>query len=381
MQLEGEGLVEIEPRRGAIVRAFARADLVELYELRALLEPYAAAPARAERIGAGRRSPRCEEICARGRGARAATSTTRSRWNEEFHRDRHRGRRQPAADGRAARRRRASRACFRTAFWRDERQRALSQTCHRELVSRARRGRTPSVAEAVMRMHILRRQGVPRSRSRRDGALTCPRPLTRPPRDRVRPAARRPVRRHAARRLRRRRRQGRGAARAATRCASGAGCATTATRSGGRSSSRNKRSVSLNLREPRGQELAPRLCAEADVVRRELPPRHDGEVGPRPRAGARASPRLHLRARVRLRPDRPLPRPRRASPPAARRSPACATSTATRARRRRAAASRSATRSPRSRRSRASCSRSTRATRAARPARSSTPRSPTPASR
>src|SRR6476619_6448544 len=42
VQLEGEGLVEIEPRRGALVRPFASADLIDLYEIRALLEPAAA---------------------------------------------------------------------------------------------------------------------------------------------------------------------------------------------------------------------------------------------------------------------------------------------------------------------------------------------------
>src|ERR1700712_4920 len=45
VQLEGEGLVDIEPRRGALVRSFASTDLIDLYEIRALLEPAAAARA------------------------------------------------------------------------------------------------------------------------------------------------------------------------------------------------------------------------------------------------------------------------------------------------------------------------------------------------
>ncbi len=45
VQLEGEGLVDIEPRRGALVRSFASSDLIDLYEIRALLEPAAAARA------------------------------------------------------------------------------------------------------------------------------------------------------------------------------------------------------------------------------------------------------------------------------------------------------------------------------------------------
>jgi DNA-binding GntR family transcriptional regulator len=47
--LEGEGLVEVEPRRGAVVRSFHADDLLDLYEVRAVLEPHAAARA-AERI-------------------------------------------------------------------------------------------------------------------------------------------------------------------------------------------------------------------------------------------------------------------------------------------------------------------------------------------
>ena len=43
MLLEGDGLVEIEPRRGAVVRTFDPADLVDLYEVRAVLEARAAA--------------------------------------------------------------------------------------------------------------------------------------------------------------------------------------------------------------------------------------------------------------------------------------------------------------------------------------------------
>ncbi len=56
--------------------------------------------------------------------------------------------------------------------------------------------------------------------------------------------------------------------------------------------------------------------ARAPAVRRgrrrgrELPPRHDGEVGPGPRRRPRRQPARHLRPRLGLRPDRALPRPR-----------------------------------------------------------------------
>src|SRR5512133_2531147 len=49
--LAREGLVDIEPRRGAVVRQFDAADLADLYDVRALIEPYAAERA-ATRIGA-----------------------------------------------------------------------------------------------------------------------------------------------------------------------------------------------------------------------------------------------------------------------------------------------------------------------------------------
>ena len=45
LQLEAQGLVEVEPNRGAVVRTFDRDDLRDLYEVRALLEPHAAARA------------------------------------------------------------------------------------------------------------------------------------------------------------------------------------------------------------------------------------------------------------------------------------------------------------------------------------------------
>src|SRR3954470_11589225 len=48
--LAREGLVDIEPRRGAVVRQFDAAALAALYDVRALTEPYAARRA-ATRIG------------------------------------------------------------------------------------------------------------------------------------------------------------------------------------------------------------------------------------------------------------------------------------------------------------------------------------------
>ncbi len=154
VQLEGEGLVDIEPRRGAIVRSFASADLIDLYEIRALLEPAAAARAaqRIQRCGSSTDCARSSRSRTRAAGARARDRRP-DRLERGVPRDRDRGRRQPAAVGRAARDGGHS-ARFRTAFWRDDAHRAFSQTCHRELVS-ALIAHSPERAEAVMRMHIL----------------------------------------------------------------------------------------------------------------------------------------------------------------------------------------------------------------------------------
>src|SRR4051795_6810596 len=67
LQLEAQGLVEVEPNRGAVVRAFDRADLLDLYEVRALLEPAAAARA-ATRIGEDDVA-RLQQLCDEAQGA------------------------------------------------------------------------------------------------------------------------------------------------------------------------------------------------------------------------------------------------------------------------------------------------------------------------
>ena len=155
VQLEGEGLVDIEPRRGALVRAFASADLVDLYEIRALLEPEAAS--RAALCVSDVQLERLRALVALSdsrSGRTRAAIDDQIAWNEEFH----------ALVIEAAGSPRLSAAlratagiprAFRTAFWRDDEHRAFSQMCHRELVS-ALEARSPGRASAVMRMHILR---------------------------------------------------------------------------------------------------------------------------------------------------------------------------------------------------------------------------------
>jgi DNA-binding GntR family transcriptional regulator len=142
LQLEAQGLVEVEPNRGAVVRAFDRDDLLDLYELRALLEPHAAA------LAARRIAP--EDIEALERLCDADDLIVA---NEDFHRIIL----EAAGSPRLSTAMRAASGiprAFRSVFWHDERQRAESLMCHRRLVD-AFQARDPQLAEAVMRMHIL----------------------------------------------------------------------------------------------------------------------------------------------------------------------------------------------------------------------------------
>jgi DNA-binding GntR family transcriptional regulator len=151
--LAQEGLVQIEPRRGATVRAFDAADLAELYEVRALIEPHAAALA-AQRITADELN---ELIAIHERStayddASEESVTEQLRLNDTFHRlilDAARSPRLTAAMSAVS----GIPRSFRASFWRDDAQRAQSLCCHCELVS-AIVHRRPELAETVMRMHI-----------------------------------------------------------------------------------------------------------------------------------------------------------------------------------------------------------------------------------
>ncbi len=152
--LEAEGLVTLEPHKGAVVSAFDGADLLELYEIRALIEPHAAARA-AERITAPDKV-RLVELADRAAALDPAVPTAIDEHialNVTFHRTIL----EAAASQRLTTAMRAVAGIpriFRQVFWRDEAQRAQSLACHRELAAAVRAGR-PQMAEAVMRMHIL----------------------------------------------------------------------------------------------------------------------------------------------------------------------------------------------------------------------------------
>ena len=67
---------------------------------------------------------------------------------------------------------------------------------------------------------------------------------------------------------------------------------------------RNKKAVTLNLREAAGRDAVPRPRRALRHHRRELPARHAGEVGPGLRRAARTQQGHHPGPGVRLRPDR-----------------------------------------------------------------------------
>jgi DNA-binding GntR family transcriptional regulator len=142
LQLEAQGLVEVEPNRGAVVRSFDRDDLRDLYEVRALLEPKAAALA-AQRIS-DEAIEQLDQLCSADDLIVA---------NEAFHRIILEAARSPRLTE-AMRAASGIPRSFRSVFWHDERQRAESLMCHRRLVA-AFKARDAQLAEAVMRMHIL----------------------------------------------------------------------------------------------------------------------------------------------------------------------------------------------------------------------------------
>jgi len=142
LQLEAQGLVDVEPNRGAVVRSFDRDDLFDLYQLRALLEPRAAALA----------TPRISEQDVEALDALCEAEDHMAA-NEAFHRIIL----EAAGSPRLLDAMRAATGIprtFRSVFWHDERQREESLMCHRRLVA-AFNARDAELAEAVMRMHIL----------------------------------------------------------------------------------------------------------------------------------------------------------------------------------------------------------------------------------
>jgi DNA-binding GntR family transcriptional regulator len=148
-----DGVVDVIPRRGAIVRAFAFDDVHDLYEVRSLLEPHAAerAASRIDEPTIERLFAICEEQEALI-GDAADVVDRHIALNREFHSL------VIGAAGSASIV--ASLASvegvpltFRSRFWRDHDFRCQSLFCHRELAIALRDGEA-QMARAVMDMHI-----------------------------------------------------------------------------------------------------------------------------------------------------------------------------------------------------------------------------------
>lgn len=152
--LEGDGLVELEPRRGAVVRSFDAADLVDLYEVRAILE------ARAAQLAALRLTSQdlaaLDATCDRAEsvaGSGKVAIETLIASNDEFHRvivEASGSTRLTAALRTVA----GIPRPFKAAFWKNGAERTRSLSAHREIVAALRSG-SAERAESAMRLHVL----------------------------------------------------------------------------------------------------------------------------------------------------------------------------------------------------------------------------------
>ena len=152
LMLESEGLVESIPRRGATVRSYAVGDLDDVYQLRALLEGYAA------RRAATRISPddlaRLEKSCDRFDRLRAEDDLLDLvKENLRFHSVIHEA---AASDRLAALIRKVIEIplVYKSFYWYSPEQKLISQHYHRQLTRSLRLG-DGERAELIMKEHVL----------------------------------------------------------------------------------------------------------------------------------------------------------------------------------------------------------------------------------
>jgi DNA-binding GntR family transcriptional regulator len=152
LTLESEGLVESIPRRGATVRSYAVGDLGDVYQLRALLEGYAA------RRAAVRISPddvaRLEESCDRFERLRAEDDLLDLvQENLRFHSVIHEV---AASDRLTALIRKVIEIplVYKSFYWYSPEQKLISQHYHRQLTRALRLG-DGERAELIMKEHVL----------------------------------------------------------------------------------------------------------------------------------------------------------------------------------------------------------------------------------
>lgn len=155
--LQADGLIESTPNRGATVRAYDAADLDDLYQLRALLEGFAA------RLAAARITPeevdRLRESCERFVGLRTDDDVTELvRENVRFH---------DVILGAAGSERLAQMVrgviqlplVYRSYVWYSPEQKLISEHYHRQLTA-ALAAREAERAELVMKEHVLEARDV-----------------------------------------------------------------------------------------------------------------------------------------------------------------------------------------------------------------------------
>lgn len=152
-RLHADGLVQVEPRRGALVVDWSTADLDELFELRALVEGYSARRA-ASRI-TDEQVATLEALCD-GMEAAAAGSEidyeTVGRLNSQFHQEIHRASNSRYVTGLLANLVQMA-LTMRTFHRYQPAEMARSMGHHRELAA-ALKAHRPDWAEAVMHAHV-----------------------------------------------------------------------------------------------------------------------------------------------------------------------------------------------------------------------------------
>ncbi|MDQ3386342.1 MAG: GntR family transcriptional regulator [Actinomycetota bacterium] len=154
--LEAEGLVEMEPNKGAAVCSFSVDDVWDIYDMRAVLEGHAARRA-SERIAAedlARLSGSVEEM--EGLAGRCADHEEEIRalvaLNQEFHGtiiDASRNRRLQRLIGRTI----EIPLMFKAFFWYGEKERMVSNHYHRQILGALEAG-DGERAEIIMREHV-----------------------------------------------------------------------------------------------------------------------------------------------------------------------------------------------------------------------------------
>ncbi len=151
LMLQAEGLIEASPNRGAVVRVHDAADLVDLYQLRALLEGYAARQAASR--ASDEELDRMSESCDRFDGIADDDVRELVRENMWFHSAIHAAAASPRLSA-MVRRVIELPLVYKSYVWYSPDQKRISAHYHRQITN-ALRLRDPDRAEWLMREHVL----------------------------------------------------------------------------------------------------------------------------------------------------------------------------------------------------------------------------------